>query len=107
MSRLFRIERLKNGMAGAAVAGLIFGGFVAAPAIAQDAAAEPTPMVIEGPRPTTADQLLEEVLRGWKVEKREDVERERTFANAREDQRRLLSEAKATEARAEARSQAL
>lgn len=107
MSRLFRIERLKNGMAGAAVAGLIFGGFVAAPAIAQDAAAEPTPMVIEGPRPTTAGQLLEEVLRGWKVEKREDVERERTFANAREDQRRLLSEAKATEARAEARSQAL
>jgi biopolymer transport protein ExbB len=75
--------------------------------VAQDAAAEPTPLVIEGPRPTTADELLQEVIQGWEVEKLEDKERERIFANAREDQRRLLADAKAKEARAEARSQAL
>jgi biopolymer transport protein ExbB len=106
MSRLIRFERLRNVLAGTATAGLLF-AFVAAPAAAQDAAPEPTPLVIEGPRPTTADDLLREVLKGWEVERREDKERERTFANAREDQRRLLAEAKATEARAEARSQAL
>ncbi|MBC8188639.1 MAG: MotA/TolQ/ExbB proton channel family protein [Proteobacteria bacterium] len=106
MSRLIRFERLRNFLAGTATAGLLF-GFVAAPAAAQDAAPEPTPLVIEGPRPTTADDLLREVLKGWEVERREDKERERSFANAREDQRRLLAEAKATEARAEARSQAL
>lgn len=107
MSRLIRFERLKNVLAGTSVAALLLAGFVAAPALAQNEAAKPTPLVIEGPRPTTADELLKEVLKGWEVEKREDVERERTFANAREDQRRLLAEARATEARAEAKSQAL
>ncbi|MHA7838359.1 MAG: MotA/TolQ/ExbB proton channel family protein [bacterium] len=76
---------------------------------AQDAeqSDEPTPMVIEGPEPTTADELLEAVREGWEVEKVEDAERERRFRNAQEDQRRLLQEAKAEEARAEALSQAL
>ncbi len=57
--------------------------------------------------PTTADELLQEVIKGWEVEKVEDAERERAFANAREDQRKLLAAAKAKEARAEALSQAL
>jgi biopolymer transport protein ExbB len=107
MSRLTRFERLKNVLAGTAAAAMLMGGFVSAPAVAQEAAAEPTPLVIEGPRPTTADQLLQEVLKGWQVEKREDAERERRFANAREDQREMLADAKGKEARAEAMSQAL
>jgi biopolymer transport protein ExbB len=108
MSRLIRFERLKNGWATSAVAGLMVTGLlVAAPATSETAAPEPTPLVIEGPTPTTADELLEEVIKGWRVEKREDAERERTFANAREDQRELLADAKAVEARAEALSQAL
>ncbi len=72
-----------------------------------EGSAEPTPMVIEGPEPTTVDELLEAVREGWQVEKVEDAERERRFRNAREDQRRLLEEARAEEARAEALSQAL
>jgi biopolymer transport protein ExbB len=108
MTRLMQFERLlKKMLAGTAMASLALGGFVPSVAEAQEAAAEPTPLVIEGPRPTTADELLQEVIQGWEVEKVEDKERERIFANAREGQRKLLAEAKATEARAEARSQAL
>lgn len=107
MARLMQFEGLKKFWAGTAVASLLLGSFTPSLAVAQEAAAEPTPLVIEGPRPTTADDLLREVIKGWEVEKLEDKERERRFANAREDQRKLLSEAKATEARAEARSQAL
>lgn len=107
MARLMQFEGLKKFWAGTAVASLVLGSFTPSLAVAQEAAAEPTPLVIEGPRPTTADDLLREVIKGWEVEKLEDKERERRFANAREDQRKLLSEAKAKEARAEARSQAL
>ena len=108
MTRLMQFERLlKKMLAGTAMASLALGGFVPSVAEAQEAVAEPTPLVIEGPRPTTADELLQEVIQGWEVEKVEDKERERIFANAREDQRKLLAEGKATEARAEARSQAL
>jgi len=107
MVRSKQITRLKNLLAGTAVAGLVLVGFAPSASVAQEAATEPTPLVIEGPRPTTADELLQEVIKGWQVEKLEDKERERIFANAREDQRKLLSEAKAKEARAEARSQAL
>jgi len=85
----------------------VLGSFAPSVAIAQEEAAEPTPLVIEGPRPTTAEELLEEVMKGWEVEKVEDKERERRFANAREDQQKMLTDAKAKEARAEARSQAL
>jgi biopolymer transport protein ExbB len=108
MTRLMQFERLlKKMLAGTAMASLALGGFVPSVAEAQEAVAEPTPLVIEGPRPTTADELLQQVIQGWEVEKVEDKERERIFANAREDQRKLLAEGKATEARAEARSQAL
>ena len=107
MTRLMQFERLKKMLAATAMATLALGGFVPSVAEAQEAAAEPTPLVIEGPQPTTADELLQQVIQGWEVERVEDKERERIFANAREDQRKLLAEAKATEARAEARSQAL
>ena len=108
MTRLMQFERLlKKMLAGTAMASLALGGFAPSVAEAQEAVAEPTPLVIEGPRPTAADELLQQVIQGWEVEKVEDKERERIFANAREDQRKLLAEGKATEARAEARSQAL
>jgi biopolymer transport protein ExbB len=74
---------------------------------AQEEGGEPTPLVIEGPQPTTARELLEMVREGWEVEKREDVERERRFETAKGEQAELLQQAKAREARAEARSQAL
>ena len=107
MARQTQLEGLKIVLVGTAAAGLLLGGFGVGSAMAQEAATEPTPLVIEGPMPTTADELLEEVLAGWEVERIEDKERERRFANAKEEQRNLLSDAKAKEARAEARSQAL
>jgi biopolymer transport protein ExbB len=107
MFRLNHLNGLKNVLTGTAAAGLLLGGIAPSLATAQDAAAEPTPLVIEGPMPTTADELLQEVIKGWNVEKVEDVERERRFASARDDQKQLLGAAKAKEARAEARSQAL
>jgi len=111
MSRLIRFERLNNALAAlaaTAVAVMLLGGLVAAPARSQEAAAkEPTPLVIDGPRPATADELLQDVLKGWEVEKVEDAERERRFQNARKARRKMLSDAQATEARAEAKSQAL
>ncbi|MAG30689.1 MAG: flagellar motor protein MotA [Deltaproteobacteria bacterium] len=101
MFRLNGFTSLKNGLAALAVVGLLL------PAIAFAQDAEPTPLVIEGPTPTTADELLEQVKKGWEVEKREDKEREERFRAAREEQRSMLAAAKAKEAREEARSQAL
>jgi biopolymer transport protein ExbB len=72
---------------------------------AQDAA--PPAMVIEAPTVTTADELLEAVRSGFEVESQEDLQRERAFENARDDQRQLLSDAKSVEASEEARSQRL
>ncbi len=107
MAHLTHCERMKTLLAGTAMAGFLVGAFGVSLAVAEEQATEPTPLVIEGPMPTTADELLQEVIRGWQVEKLEDKERERIFANAREDQRKLLAAAKAKEARAEDRSQAL
>jgi biopolymer transport protein ExbB len=72
---------------------------------AQDAA--PAAMVIEAPTVTTADELLEAVRNGFEVESQQDLQRERDFENARDDQRQLLSDAKSVEASEEARSQRL
>jgi len=89
---------------GAAVAlGLLLPGA----SFAQDSQAESPAMVIESPTATTADQLLEQVRQGYEVEKIEDKERERRFAEARDEQKEMLAAAKAREARAEAQSQAL
>ncbi len=85
---------------------LLLSLLVAAPAaIAQDA--QPTPLVIDGPTPTTADELLREVKNGWQIEKAEDLRREREFANAREEQKTLLTAAEGKEQRAENLSQSL
>lgn len=79
---------------------LAFAGLGVSAASAQD-------MVIDAPKATTADELLRQVREGYEVEKLEDKERERRFANARADQKQLLADAKAKEKREEARSQAL
>jgi len=83
--------------------------FLAGGAIAQEAApaAEPTPMVIDGPTPATAEELLEAVRKGWAVERKEDKEREARFQSAQGEQERLLAEAKGVEASKEALSQSL
>ena len=44
-----QIERLKNLLARTAVAGLVLSGFTPSVSVAQEAATEPTPLVIEGP----------------------------------------------------------
>lgn len=84
---------------------------LAGAAWAQDGAApaaqEPTPMVIDGPTPTSPEELLKAVREGWAVERKEDKEREQRFASAREEQTRLLAEAKQAEASREALSQQL
>ena len=97
------LDLSKGLLAGGAVVALVVGG-LAPSAIAQD---QPTPMVIEGPEPTTVEQLLEDVRKGWQVEKVEDRQREQRFMSARGEQAELLQQAKATEAAAEARSQRL
>ncbi|MFK7897143.1 MAG: MotA/TolQ/ExbB proton channel family protein [Myxococcota bacterium] len=107
MSRLKRFESIRSVASVAAIvlsAALLVLAMAPA-AFAQDA--EPTPMVIDGPTPTTADQLLQAVRKGWEVERREDKERERRFVNARSEQKQFLADAKAKEARAEALSQRL
>lgn len=104
MSRSLRFDSLKS--VAALITTLVLSSVVAVPAaLAQDA--QPTPLVIDGPTPTTADQLLEEVRKGWEIEKVEDRRREQEFANAREEQKSLLADAKAKEARAESLSQSL
>ena len=95
------IRTLKNLVASTALVALL-----PLAAMAQDAQ-EPPAMVIDVPQATSADDLLEKVRAGFEVEKREDVEREKRFAAAREDQKQMLADAKAREARQEARSQAL
>ncbi len=82
-------------------------GLFPATSLAQDSQPSSPAMVIESPTATTVDQLLEQVRQGYEVEKIEDKERERRFAEARDEQKEMLAAAKAREARAEARSQAL
>ena len=83
---------------------LAFAGVSNAQDAAPAAAAEPTPLVIDGPTPTDPAALLEAVRKGWAVEKKEDQEREARFKSALGDQERLLAEAKAVESSKEALS---
>lgn len=110
---MFRVKSFVKGSGSAlalasglalAWAGSAFAQDAAAPA---EAAKEPTPMVIDGPTPTSPEELLEQVRKGWAVERQEDKDREARFAAAREDQQRLLAEAKALETSKEALSQQL
>jgi biopolymer transport protein ExbB len=57
--------------------------------------------------PKTLFELLEMVKQGLKTEKEENLRRERAFEQAKDDQERLLAEARATLARKEALSQQL
>jgi biopolymer transport protein ExbB len=106
MSRFKRFN-VNSVLAGTAAISLLLGGFAPMAMAQEEAPAEPTPMVIEGPQPSTVDDLLESVRKGWEVERAEDRRREADFKNARGEQAELLRKAKETEARAEARSQAL
>ena len=84
--------------------------FLAVVPLASDATAqeaEPTPMVIEGPQPSTVEDLLKAVREGWEVEKAADRQRESAFKSALSEQGQLLQDAKAKEAKAEALSQKL
>jgi biopolymer transport protein ExbB len=109
---MLRVNSFVNSMGIAArvlASGLVL--VVAGSAFAQDAAApaaqEPTPMVIDGPTPTSPEELLKAVREGWAVERKEDKEREARFASAREEQSRLLAEAKQAETSRESLSQQL
>jgi biopolymer transport protein ExbB len=79
------------------------------PAVAQDAPTETPAEAPEAPKPEpkTLDALLERVHQGWNVESAEDGERERSFRAAREQQQDLLSQARATLAQQERRSEEL
>jgi biopolymer transport protein ExbB len=74
---------------------------LAAPVAAQDAAK------IEVPDPKSLDELLDLVTQGFRVERKENREREKAFLAAKDQQQLLLDEALATLASAEARSQRL
>ncbi len=75
-------------------------------ALASPAAAQDAPSV-EVPDPKSLDELLELVTKGFRVERKENREREKQFLAAKDEQQRLLDEALATLRAAEGRSQAL
>ncbi len=107
MSVQQRFASRSSWLIGGVASALLVVGLVPAASSQEAEEPAPTPMVIEGPRPATVDDLLEAVRKGWEVEKVEDRQREERFKSARGEQAELLRQAKATEAREEARSQAL
>ena len=74
-------------------------------AAAATAATGPPPKA--QPKSTTLTDLLNRVKKGWGGERQENRDREARFKQARDDQQRLLAQAKATRAAEEARSEAL
>ena len=74
-----------------------------------DAAPEAAPVAPPKPQPkaTSLGDLLNRVRKGWNVERQENRDRESRFKQARDDQKRLLEEAKATRASEERRSEIL
>jgi biopolymer transport protein ExbB len=79
--------------------------FLPVTAVAQET--EPGQMVIDVPQATSPDDLLEKVRQGFVIEKDEDRRRVIDFEQRRDQQAQMLADAKAREAREEARSQAL
>ena len=79
----------------------------AAPEAAAAEAAAVAPPPKPAPKATSLADLLKRVKAGWSGERKENSEREARFKQARDDQQRLLSEAKATKAAEEARSEIL
>lgn len=100
MSRSIVVRNMKKWIAVGALVALL-------PIAAGAQEAEPGAMVIDVPESSSVDDLLEKVRQGFEVQSREDAERERLFESRRGEQEQLLADAKAREARAEARSQAL
>jgi len=100
MSRSIVVRNMKKWIAVGALVALL-------PIAAGAQEAEPGAMVIDVPQSSSVDDLLEKVRQGFDVQSREDAERERMFESRRGEQEQLLADAKAREARAEARSQAL
>ena len=100
MSRSIVVRNMKKWIAVGALVALL-------PIAAGAQEAEPGAMVIDVPESSFVDDLLEKVRQGFEVQSREDAERERLFESRRGEQEQLLADAKAREARAEARSQAL
>jgi biopolymer transport protein ExbB len=74
---------------------------------AADEAAVNAPPPPPPPKATSMDELLERVKKGWNSERKENREREDIFKKAKDDQARLLAEAKATKAALERRSEEL
>jgi len=74
---------------------------------AADEAAVNAPPPPPPPKATSMDELLERVKKGWNAERKENREREEIFKKAKDDQARLLAEAKATKAALERRSEEL
>jgi len=85
---------------------------LAAPvALAQEAEQGATPDATPPPTPVpeakSLQELLEIVRQGWRDEKKENQQREAEFRQAKADQEKLLANAKAVQAREEARSEEL
>jgi biopolymer transport protein ExbB len=59
------------------------------------------------PKAVSMEELLERVRHGWNAEREENLDRETRFEQQRDEQMRLLAEAKATRAAEERRSEAL
>ncbi|MCA9512697.1 MAG: MotA/TolQ/ExbB proton channel family protein [Myxococcota bacterium] len=78
-----------------------------APAEPAAAAAAPNASAEVKPEAKSLEELLEEVRLGWKAEQQTNKQREAEFKSRRDEQARLVKEAEAAVAAAEARSQQL
>ncbi|HXV36259.1 MAG TPA: hypothetical protein VEC18_03875, partial [Myxococcota bacterium] len=77
----------------------------AAEKAAADKAAAEMPVPAKAPKATSLDDLLQRVKQGWTGERRQNADREAAFAKAKQDQERLLREAKALRDSLERRSE--
>jgi len=100
---MFRTTTIRNMKKWVAASALL--AFLPVTAVAQET--EPGQMVIDVPQATSPDDLLEKVRQGFVIEKDEDRRRVIDFEQRRDEQAQMLADAKAREAREEARSQAL
>jgi biopolymer transport protein ExbB len=81
-------------------------------AFAQGAAAEGevaavTPAPPPEPKAVSMEQLLQRVKKGWQIDRKEDQARVKAFTSRRNEQKRLLADAKAAKAAEERRSEML
>jgi biopolymer transport protein ExbB len=83
------------------------GAFAQEEVAADQEVAPATPEPPPEPKAETMGELLERVKGGWQVERKEDKARVSDFTSRRNEQQRLLTEAKATKAAEERRSEML